>query len=63
MILMCLRMSPSYPIDTSCVEREDGDFLFRAQPFAPNSVAARLPTTYYLETKMTKVLHPVGQFI
>ena len=28
MILMCLRMSSSYPIDTPCVEREDEDFLF-----------------------------------
>jgi len=29
MILMCLRMSSSYPIDTRCVEREDEDFFSR----------------------------------
>ncbi len=57
MILMCLRMSSSYLIDTPCVEREDEDFFTR-KSFLPNSLAAPLTTTYFLETKK-----PVGQFI
>ena len=51
MILMCLRMSSSYPIDTPCVDREDEDFFFTRKPSLLNFPAARLTTTYYLETK------------
>lgn len=52
MILICLGMSSSYPIDTPCVEREDEDFsFFRAVP-----LAASLSTTHYLETKKPKGL-------
>ncbi len=57
MILMCLRMSSSYPIDTPCVDREDEDFFFTRKPSLLNFPAARLTTTYYLETKKTEELH------
>ena len=46
MILMCLRMSSSYPIDTPCVEREDEDFFY-AQIF-PAKFSCRTSHYYVL---------------
>lgn len=57
MILMCLRMSSSYPIDTPCVEREDEDFFY-AQIF-PAKFSCRTSHYYVLLGKKK----PVGQFI